>query len=132
MIHFADRVLQFFHGDTFEQISARAVFERVEHILVVVKCGQDNDLDVGILLLEDLRADHAVHFGHADIHQDHIRLLSLYAADHFLSVRSRICHMKIRNAVQNDQKALPYQFLVVSYQYFDHIYSPFLCRSTCC
>ena len=88
-----DGVFQLVHGYALEQVAAGAVFQGIEHILVVVKGGQNHNFDLRVRLFDELGTLDAVHFGHPNVHQNHIGPLLADALHDLLAVGSHTDHL---------------------------------------
>jgi len=70
----ADAIGQIINGHILEEIAAGPGLHGPLHGILVVEAAQDQDLDVGALLLDGPRRRCAVHFRHHHVHQNDIGL----------------------------------------------------------
>ena len=120
----ADRIRQLLHAPALEQISARPVFQCGVNVVVIIKRREDNNAHVGISLLDRFRAEHTVKLRHAYIHEDNIDGHLRESSKRLAPIRRHRRDLHILIHLKYDLKALPYQFLIVSYHDADHTVSP--------
>ena len=109
----ADGVAELRDGDALEQVAGSAVFQRVEHVLVIVERREDDDADLRPLLLYGVCCRHAVELRHADVHEHDVRRRLLDEGEELGAVLREARDLHIGVLAEDDAEALADELLVV-------------------
>src|SRR5579862_292963 len=120
----ADGAGQLLTGGVLEQEAAGSGFHGVVDVLVKVEGGQHEDLGPAAGLGELGGGLDPVESGHADVHQDDVRVQSARLGQCLASVPGLARHAEIWFGFQQHPQALADQVLVVGDQDADHVGSP--------
>ena len=97
----SDALRQFGNAASFQKVTACSIFQRPEYVFVIIKGGKHNDLHIRPPLFEQSGSFYAVHAGHTDIHQNHIRAFLLRTFQRLGYTGYRIGHPDIFANAQN-------------------------------
>ena len=100
----------------FEQIAARAVLKRLEHVVLVGFDGEHDDLRVGHVPEDPPRRLDPVHLGHADVEQDQIGFELAGELDRLGPIRCFGHHLELRPALDEAAHRLTIEHLVIDEQ----------------
>src|SRR5918998_3499880 len=105
-----------------QQVALRAGLDALEDVLVFLVAREDNDRGLRQKIPELACGADAVHLGHGDIHQDHVRLFLAAQRDALLAVVGYADHLQAGQHVHEARNALGEKSLVVHYRHPDDLF----------
>src|SRR5829696_7890604 len=105
-----------------QQVALRTGLDALEDVLVFLVAREDDDRGLRQKIPELARGADAVHLGHGDIHQDHVRLFFAAQLDALLAVVGYTDHLHAGQHVHEARNALGEKSLVVHDRHPDDLF----------
>jgi len=115
-----DAMDQIFAAGVLQQVAAGAGADPFEDVVVLVVHGEEDDLDLRILLLDLACGDDPAHLGHADIHQDDVGLQLADEAHGLRAVVAGADELDLRLQADEANQAVPHELVIIDDEQANH------------